>query len=196
MAAGNSNADACEFTPAASRAAITVAAMERGDKLSWFSNRGPCIDIIAPGSAIASARSGEEDDYISHVDDATEDGPSPRRSRPATTRRRTSPPSRRTGGSRARRRSAAATRCSSPFHDLPLPRRDCRAYCAQVPSPPYPAVLSRVTRSGAVLPSSFGALLHSSRVMSRSLLNSLFVFFSAVVVDGVACSLWVSKPSS
>ena len=41
--------------------------MERGDKLSWFSNRGPCIDIIAPGSAIASARSGEEDDYISHV---------------------------------------------------------------------------------------------------------------------------------
>ena len=42
-------------------------------------------------------------------------------------------------------------------------------HCAQVPSPPYPAVLSRVTRSGAVLPSSFGALLHSSRVMSRSL---------------------------
>ena len=39
VAAGNSNADACEFTPAASRAAITVAAMERGDKLSWFSNR-------------------------------------------------------------------------------------------------------------------------------------------------------------
>jgi len=73
VAAGNSNADACEFTPAASRAAITVAAMERGDKLSWFSNRGPCIDIIAPGSAIASARSGEEDDYISHVDDATEE---------------------------------------------------------------------------------------------------------------------------
>ena len=32
-----------------------------------------CIDIIAPGSAIASARSGEEDDYISHVDDATEE---------------------------------------------------------------------------------------------------------------------------
>ena len=33
-----------------------------------------------------------------------------------------------------------------------------------------PCADKRVTRSGAVLPSSFGALLHSSRVMSRSLL--------------------------
>jgi len=49
---------------------------------------------------------------------------------------------------------------------------------------------SIVTRSGAVLPSSFGALLHSSRVMSRSLL----IFF--LVVDGVIVLLEVPKPST
>ena len=104
-------------------------------------------------------------------------GPSPRRSRLATTRRRTSPPSRRTGGSRARRRSAAATRCSSTFHDLPLPRRDCRASLRSGPVAPLPrgAVARHALRCRPL--SSFGALLHSSRVMSRSLLISLFYIF-------------------
>ena len=108
-------------------------------------------------------------------------------------------PAHRVGGPAARGRADAPRQLlgvASPSTTSPSPGGTAALYCAQAPSPPYPAVLSRVTRSGAVLPSSFGALLHSSRVMSRSLLNSLFVFFSAVVVDGVACSLWVSKPSS
>ena len=104
-------------------------------------------------------------------------GPSPRRSRQATTRRRTSPPSRRTGGSRARRRSAAATRCSLTFHDLPLPRRDCRASLRSGPVAPLPrgAVARHALRCRPL--SSSGVLLHSSRVMSRSLLISLFYIF-------------------
>ena len=107
-------------------------------------------------------------------------GPSPRRSRPATTRRRTSPPSRRTGGSRARRRSATATRCSFP--DLPLPRRDCRASLRSGSVAPLPrgAVARHALRCRPL--SSFGALLHSSRVMSRSLLNSLFFSSTAFLV--------------
>ncbi len=72
----------------------------------------------------------------------------------------------------------------------PFPGGTAALHCAQVPSSPL-SVLSRVTRSGAVLPSSFGALLHSSRVMSRSLLNSVFF-----LRDGVLVVLEVPNPSN
>ena len=91
-------------------------------------------------------------------------------------------PAHRVGGPAARGRADAPRqllRVSRPSTTTsPSPGGTAALHCAQVPSPPYPAVLSRVTRSGAVLPSSFGALLHSSRVMSRSLLNSSVFFWS------------------
>jgi subtilisin family serine protease len=55
VAAGNSSANACNSSPARVPAAITVAASTNADALASFSNRGPCVDIIAPGAAITAA---------------------------------------------------------------------------------------------------------------------------------------------
>jgi len=55
VAAGNSNADACGFTPAFAPAAITVGATQKGDRRAGYSNYGKCIDIFAPGSQVLSA---------------------------------------------------------------------------------------------------------------------------------------------
>ncbi len=56
VAAGNyKNANACLYNPAASPKAITVAASDGSDNFASYSNTGPCVDIIAPGSDINSA---------------------------------------------------------------------------------------------------------------------------------------------
>jgi len=63
VAAGNSNADACTFSPASAPNAITVGATtvvaktadEQVDRRSSFSNFGSCLDIFAPGQLIKSA---------------------------------------------------------------------------------------------------------------------------------------------
>lgn len=55
VAAGNSSADACTFSPARVRAAVTVAATNRNDVRAGFSNFGACVDLFAPGEAITSA---------------------------------------------------------------------------------------------------------------------------------------------
>lgn len=55
VAAGNSRQDACKSSPARVPAAITVAASDVSDIFASFSNRGKCVDIIAPGVAITSA---------------------------------------------------------------------------------------------------------------------------------------------
>jgi len=62
VAAGNSNADACNFSPAATPTAITVGATTiednegtQEDTRSYFSNYGTCVDIFAPGQMITSA---------------------------------------------------------------------------------------------------------------------------------------------
>jgi len=55
VAAGNSNANACNSSPARAPAAITVAASTIDDALASFSNRGNCVDIIAPGNQIPGA---------------------------------------------------------------------------------------------------------------------------------------------
>jgi aqualysin 1 len=55
IAAGNSNANACNYSPARVANAITVGATTSTDARSSFSNFGTCLDIFAPGSSITSA---------------------------------------------------------------------------------------------------------------------------------------------
>lgn len=52
--AGNDNKDACAYSPAASKNAITVGASTIADERAYFSNHGPCVDIMAPGLNILS----------------------------------------------------------------------------------------------------------------------------------------------
>lgn len=55
VAAGNSNADACNFYPAGFKdIVITVGATDGTDARSSYSNYGTCVDLFAPGSAITS----------------------------------------------------------------------------------------------------------------------------------------------
>lgn len=55
VAAGNSNANACNYSPARAANAITVGATERTDVRASYSNFGSCLDIFAPGTSITSA---------------------------------------------------------------------------------------------------------------------------------------------
>ncbi|HEY0639236.1 MAG TPA: S8 family serine peptidase [Pseudonocardiaceae bacterium] len=55
IASGNSNADACNFTPARVAEAITVNASTNTDARASFSNFGTCTDIFAPGQNITAA---------------------------------------------------------------------------------------------------------------------------------------------
>jgi len=55
LAAGNSNRDACNFSPARVAAGITVGATTSTDARASYSNFGSCLDLFAPGSAITSA---------------------------------------------------------------------------------------------------------------------------------------------
>jgi aqualysin 1 len=55
IAAGNSNANACNYSPARVSAAITVGATTSIDARASYSNWGTCLDLFAPGSSITSA---------------------------------------------------------------------------------------------------------------------------------------------
>jgi subtilisin family serine protease len=58
VAAGNSAADACSFSPGDVPAALTVGADDSTgstDTVASFSNVGPCVDLFAPGVNITSA---------------------------------------------------------------------------------------------------------------------------------------------
>jgi subtilisin family serine protease len=55
IAAGNSNTNAANSSPARVAAAITVGSTTRTDARSSFSNFGSVVDVFAPGSAILSA---------------------------------------------------------------------------------------------------------------------------------------------
>jgi len=54
VAAGNSNANACNYSPARVPAAFTTAASDSTDAKASFSNFGPCVDGYAPGAGIIS----------------------------------------------------------------------------------------------------------------------------------------------
>jgi aqualysin 1 len=55
IAAGNSNRNACNFSPARTAEAITVGATTSTDARASYSNKGSCLDLFAPGSSITSA---------------------------------------------------------------------------------------------------------------------------------------------
>jgi len=55
VAAGNSNSDACNYSPANAPSAITVGASTQSDARATYSNYGTCVDVFAPGSTITSA---------------------------------------------------------------------------------------------------------------------------------------------
>lgn len=61
VAAGNSLADSCKFSPAAAEGAITVGASDINDDFAYFSNWGKCMDIVAPGVDITSVWLGSPD---------------------------------------------------------------------------------------------------------------------------------------
>ncbi|XP_065888962.1 uncharacterized protein [Dysidea avara] len=55
VSAGNSGADSCNQSPAASDYATTVGAIDDTDTFAYFSNYGECVEIQAPGVDIMSA---------------------------------------------------------------------------------------------------------------------------------------------
>merc|ERR1719418_274866 len=55
VAGGNSNSNACRFSPAFVPSAITVGSTDSRDRRSSFSNYGSCTNIWAPGSSVVSA---------------------------------------------------------------------------------------------------------------------------------------------
>lgn len=66
VAAGNSNADACRYSPASAPSAITVGSSTSTDSRSSFSNWGGCLDVFAPGSGIRSAMIGSPNSFATY----------------------------------------------------------------------------------------------------------------------------------
>ncbi|MCX5297570.1 S8 family peptidase [Streptomyces sp. NBC_00193] len=58
IAAGNSAKDACNVSPASAGKVVTVAATNRYDEETSFSNWGQCVSLYAPGEQIVSAKLG------------------------------------------------------------------------------------------------------------------------------------------
>ncbi len=59
-AAGNSNSNACRYSPASAKGAITVGSTTQSDFRSSFSNTGKCVNILAPGSNVKGAWIGKK----------------------------------------------------------------------------------------------------------------------------------------
>ncbi|KAF2794246.1 hypothetical protein K505DRAFT_324893 [Melanomma pulvis-pyrius CBS 109.77] len=60
VAAGNDNADSCNYSPAAAANAVTVGASTLADERAYFSNYGKCNDIFAPGLNVLSTWIGSD----------------------------------------------------------------------------------------------------------------------------------------
>jgi PKD repeat protein len=65
IAGGNSNIDACDFSPARVPEAITAGASDIYNSRATFSNYGECLDLYAPGVQITSA--GIADDSATRI---------------------------------------------------------------------------------------------------------------------------------
>ncbi|CAA9295457.1 MAG: Alkaline serine exoprotease A precursor [uncultured Gemmatimonadetes bacterium] len=71
-AAGNGDAahvpiDACTESPGGAPNAVTVGATDRYDAEGYFSNYGPCIDLLAPGVDITTADDDSDTDLVTTV---------------------------------------------------------------------------------------------------------------------------------
>jgi subtilisin family serine protease len=64
VSAGNSNADACQQSPAGAPSAITVGATDGADIRASFSNWGACLDVFGPGVNVVSADVASATGYI------------------------------------------------------------------------------------------------------------------------------------
>jgi subtilisin family serine protease len=71
VAAGNSAADACDYSPASAASALTVGATTSSDARASYSNYGSCLDLFAPGSGITSDWKGGGTNTISGTSMAT-----------------------------------------------------------------------------------------------------------------------------
>ena len=60
VAAGNDNADACNYSPAGAKDAVTVGASSIYDNRAYFSNYGKCVDVFGPGVDIVSTYIGSK----------------------------------------------------------------------------------------------------------------------------------------
>ncbi|KAK3816476.1 MAG: peptidase S8/S53 domain-containing protein [Benniella sp.] len=60
VAAGNDNRDACDYSPADVKDAVTVGASTIDDSRAYFSNFGDCVDIFGPGLDITSTWIGSD----------------------------------------------------------------------------------------------------------------------------------------
>ncbi|XP_038071279.1 aqualysin-1-like [Patiria miniata] len=67
VASGNSNDDACDYSPARARDAISVGATDISDSRASFSNYGACVDIFAPGVDITSTWTGRSNTATSTI---------------------------------------------------------------------------------------------------------------------------------
>ncbi|HEV7652374.1 MAG TPA: S8 family peptidase [Actinophytocola sp.] len=71
IAAGNSSADACSFSPASAANVTTVAASDSSDAHAFFSNFGSCVEVYAPGVDVTSSWMGGGTNTISGTSMAT-----------------------------------------------------------------------------------------------------------------------------
>jgi subtilisin family serine protease len=71
VAAGNSRGDACSLSPGRTPEALTVAASDINDNLASFSEKGRCVDIIAPGVNVLSTWNNGRTNTISGTSMAT-----------------------------------------------------------------------------------------------------------------------------
>jgi subtilisin family serine protease len=58
IAAGNSNLNACNYSPSRVKQALTLGACDERDNAAGFSNTGGCIDLYGPGVDVESAARG------------------------------------------------------------------------------------------------------------------------------------------
>nr|WP_042192851.1 S8 family peptidase [Kibdelosporangium sp. MJ126-NF4] len=71
VAGGNDTADACNYSPARAARAFTIGATAKDDSYATYSNRGQCVQLLAPGTDIKSTWIGTRVNTISGTSMAT-----------------------------------------------------------------------------------------------------------------------------